>query len=144
MFQLLRPNPDLPNLSCAIPLLIALPFWGHGILEREFATSFRGQRLRESNMRLNCSYNIIYSTGEDEKDNGMEMENDFEGDMFDVPKGEEKDEGNDDDAEEKEELDREMGDLGDDADVVDMKLWDEDDEDDGDGKEQGEQKFESG
>lgn len=25
--------------------------------------------------------------GEDEKDNGMEMENDFEGEMFDVPKG---------------------------------------------------------
>lgn len=28
--------------------------------------------------------------GEDEQDNGMEMENDFEGEMFDVPKGDEK------------------------------------------------------
>lgn len=88
---------------------------------------------------------FIHATGEDEQDNGMEMENDFEGEMFDVPKGEEKDQDAEDDAEEKEELDREMGDLGDDADVVDMKLWDEDDEDDdADGKEQGEEKFESG
>ena len=94
---------------------------------------------------LNLLCCIIISTGEDEQDNGMEMENDFEGEMFDVPKGEEKDQDAEDDAEEKEELDREMGDLGDDADVVDMKLWDEDDEeDDGDGKEQGEEKFESG
>lgn len=30
-------------------------------------------------------------TGEDEQDKGMEMENDFEGEMFDVPKGEDKD-----------------------------------------------------
>lgn len=32
--------------------------------------------------------------GEDEEDKGMEMENDFEGEMFDVPKG---DENNQDD-----------------------------------------------
>lgn len=94
---------------------------------------------------LNWLYFVLISTGEDEQDNGMEMENDFEGEMFDIPKGEEKDQDAEDDAEDKEELDREMGDLGDDADVVDMKLWDENDEDDdGDGKEQGEEKFESG
>ena len=29
--------------------------------------------------------------GEDEQDKGMEMENDFEGEMFDVPKGDDKD-----------------------------------------------------
>ncbi|CAB1097864.1 unnamed protein product [Ectocarpus sp. CCAP 1310/34] len=129
--------------------------------------------------------------GEDDQDNGMEMENDFEGDMFDVSKGDEKDEddeapffiffrpkslmpqkpenapswrGNipmwmiadefnpllshvkEDDGDEKEELDREMGDLGDNADVVDEKLWDEEDEDEDqeEGKNQGEEKFESG
>lgn len=30
------------------------------------------------------------SIGEDEQDKGMEMENDFEGEMFDVPKGDDK------------------------------------------------------
>ncbi|CAM9165037.1 unnamed protein product [Ectocarpus sp. 4 AP-2014] len=86
--------------------------------------------------------------GEDDQDKGMEMENDFEGEMFDVPKGDEKDQDDDkeDDGDEKEELDREMGDLGDDADVVDEKLWDEDDEDEDqeEGKDQGEEKFEAG
>lgn len=33
----------------------------------------------------------LYITGEDEQDKGMEMENDFEGEMFDVPKGDDKD-----------------------------------------------------
>ncbi|CAN0109706.1 unnamed protein product [Ectocarpus sp. 6 AP-2014] len=85
--------------------------------------------------------------GEDDQDKGMEMENDFEGEMFDVPKGDEKDQDDkDDDGNEKEELDREMGDLGDDADVVDEKLWDEDDEDEDqeEGNDQGEEKFEAG
>ena len=31
------------------------------------------------------------AAGEDEQDNGMEMENDFEGEMFDMPDGEDKD-----------------------------------------------------
>ncbi|CAM9757632.1 unnamed protein product, partial [Ectocarpus sp. 13 AM-2016] len=84
---------------------------------------------------------------EDDQDNGMEMENDFEGEMFDVPKGDDKDQDDkEDDEDEKEELDREMGDLGDDADVVDEKLWDENDEDEDqeEGKDQGEEKFEAG
>lgn len=34
---------------------------------------------------------IVHVIGEDEQDKGMEMENDFEGEMFDVPKGEEND-----------------------------------------------------
>lgn len=33
-----------------------------------------------------CVPSPFPSTGEDEQDKGMEMENDFEGDMFDVPK----------------------------------------------------------
>lgn len=77
----------------------------------------------------------------------MEMENDFEGEMFDVPKGEEKEDDEREEDDNKEELDREMGDIGDNADVVDEKLWDEDDDDDGDedGKDQqGEEKFEEG
>ncbi|CAM9377533.1 unnamed protein product, partial [Scytosiphon promiscuus] len=82
--------------------------------------------------------------GEDEQDKGMEMENDFEGEMFDVPKGDENDD-KDENGDDKEELDREMGDLGDDADVVDEKLWNEDDdEEEEDGQEQGEEKFEAG
>lgn len=32
-----------------------------------------------------------YVPGEDDEDKGMEMENDFEGEMFDVPKGDDKD-----------------------------------------------------
>ncbi|CAM9468160.1 unnamed protein product, partial [Ectocarpus sp. 12 AP-2014] len=83
--------------------------------------------------------------GEDDQDKGMEMENDFEGEMFDVPKGDEKDQDDkEDDGNEKEELDREMGDLGDDADVVDEKLWDENDEDEEEGEDRGEEKFEAG
>lgn len=82
----------------------------------------------------------------DDQDKGMEMENDFDGEMFDVPKGEEKEDGSD---EEKEELDREMGDLGDDADidVVDEKLWDQEDDEDGDDEgrdDRREEKFEEG
>lgn len=81
----------------------------------------------------------------DDQDKGMEMENDFDGEMFDVPKGEEKDD--EDIEEDTEELDREMGDLGDNADidVVDEKLWDQDDDGDDDGQDdRGEEKFEEG
>lgn len=73
------------------------------------------------------------------------MENDFEGEMFDVPKGEENDDDKEKDDDGQEELDREMGDVGDTADVVDEKLWDEDDEDDDEeGDDRGEEKFEAG
>ena len=76
----------------------------------------------------------------------MEMENDFEGEMFDVPKGEEKDDGMESDGDAKEELDREMGDLDENADVVDEKLWDEEDDQDDDGNEddRGNEKFQDG
>eukprot|EP01041_Mallomonas_annulata_P000547 gene547-1048_t len=66
---------------------------------------------------------------EEEKDQGVEMTQDFEGEICDIPE-EEKQENNDENEEDddKEELDRDMGDVGD-ADVVDEKQWDNDDED---------------
>ncbi len=74
----------------------------------------------------------------EEAEKGMEMEGDFEGDMYDVPEEEQGDPQDDDNK--KEELDRELGD-GDEEndDVIDEKLWGEsDDEED----HQGEEKFE--
>ncbi|CAB9508662.1 Nuclear chaperone required for maturation and nuclear export of pre-60S ribosome subunits (By similarity) [Seminavis robusta] len=80
---------------------------------------------------------------EEEAEKGMEMEGQFDGDMFDMPdKQETNDNDNsDDDQEEEEELDREMG-LDEDPNeqVVDEKMWgDSDDEEDVD---QGDEKFE--
>ncbi|CAM9114855.1 unnamed protein product [Choristocarpus tenellus] len=82
--------------------------------------------------------------GEKEEDNGLEMENDFDGELFDIPKGEKEDESKDKEHDDKEELDREMGDTGDCADVVDEKMWDDDDGDDDEQAEKGEEKFEEG
>eukprot|EP00980_Cylindrotheca_fusiformis_P010227 scaffold2271_cov130-Cylindrotheca_fusiformis.AAC.22 len=67
---------------------------------------------------------------EEEADQGMEMENDFDGDLCDIP-----DKERDDDMEEnegEEELDRELGEnASPDEQVVDEKMWnDSDDEDD--------------
>lgn len=63
---------------------------------------------------------------------GVEMTNDFEGDMKDMPKGEDDHEDLSDDGE-QEEIDREMGKAdGPDSQIVDEKLWDgEDDSEDG-------------
>ena len=75
---------------------------------------------------------------EEEADKGMEMEGNFDGDLFDVPesnKNEEKDN------EGEEELDREMGDGEDpNENIVDEKMW-EDSDDEGQNKET-EEKFE--
>jgi len=78
---------------------------------------------------------------EEEAKQGMEMREDFEGDMFDVP-DEIMDENEDNrEEEEEEELDREMGmEANNDEEVVDEKMWgDSDNEDDID---QEEEKFE--
>ena len=77
---------------------------------------------------------------EEEAETGMEMENDFDGEMFDVPdKKDDIEKDQNDDGEE--ELDREMGDGSDpNEQVVDEKMWDEDDEEDEQGRE--EEKFE--
>ena len=79
--------------------------------------------------------------GEDEADTGMEMENDFDGELFDVPDKKETEDGENEDDEE--ELDREMGDGQDpNEQVVDEKMWDDDDDDEDGGENQNEEKFE--
>ena len=64
-------------------------------------------------------------------DKGMEMEQDFDGEMVDV---DDKDDGNEsDEQEDQEELEKEMADMGDaEPDVVDEKLWESSDDDDED------------
>ncbi|KAI9919789.1 hypothetical protein PsorP6_017437 [Peronosclerospora sorghi] len=57
------------------------------------------------------------------EDTGLEMQNDFEGTMHDMPGDEE---GEQNESEDREELDREMGDFDqNDENVVDGKLWGE-------------------
>jgi len=76
---------------------------------------------------------------EEEAETGMEMENDFDGEMFDVPDKDNAEKDQDDDGEE--ELDREMGDGSDpNEQVVDEKMWDDEEDDDDRGQE--EEKFE--
>jgi midasin len=77
---------------------------------------------------------------EEEADKGMEMEADFDGDMFDMPDDpQDKDEV--EEQEKEEELDREMGDEGNaDDQVVDEKMWDE--SDDEENLDAGQEKFE--
>lgn len=77
---------------------------------------------------------------EDEVDTGMEMEQDFEGENYDLPdQPESKDDAN---SENEEELDREMG-AGEDPheQVVDEKMWDKD-EDNSEEMQQETEKFE--
>ena len=66
---------------------------------------------------------------EDEVDTGMEMENDFDGEKFDMP--DQPDDDKDDESDEdEEELDREMGDGEDpNEEVVDEKMWDNEEDD---------------
>eukprot|EP00548_Thalassiothrix_antarctica_P006811 CAMPEP_0194140696 /NCGR_PEP_ID=MMETSP0152-20130528/10216_1 /TAXON_ID=1049557 /ORGANISM="Thalassiothrix antarctica, Strain L6-D1" /LENGTH=1225 /DNA_ID=CAMNT_0038839047 /DNA_START=460 /DNA_END=4137 /DNA_ORIENTATION=+ len=66
---------------------------------------------------------------EEEAKQGMEMEGDFEGEMFDVPEDtmEEKEDGDED--EDEEELDREMGDgANQNEKVIDEKMWNDSDD----------------
>ena len=75
---------------------------------------------------------------EEEAKQGMEMEGDFEGDLFDVPDQSQEDEHDGDD---DEELDREMGDGPDkNEDIIDEKMWDK--SDDEAERDPGEEKFE--
>ncbi|KAI9911746.1 hypothetical protein PsorP6_009691 [Peronosclerospora sorghi] len=74
------------------------------------------------------------------EDTGLEMQNDFEGTMHDMPDDEE---GEQEESEEREELDREMGDFDqNDENVVDEKLWGEDSDDDEDRIDKEKEKFE--
>ncbi len=78
---------------------------------------------------------------EEEAKQGMEMEADFEGDMFDVLE-QNQDDIPDPDDDEEQELDREMGDGPDqNEDVVDEKMWDQSDDDEGE-QDPADEKFE--
>ena len=70
----------------------------------------------------------------EEAEKGMEMENDFDGDMYDVPEDAEQEQDDKSKEDDEEELDREMGDdAGPNEQVVDEKMWDQsDDEETGD------------
>ncbi|TMW64993.1 hypothetical protein Poli38472_009160 [Pythium oligandrum] len=79
--------------------------------------------------------------GEKPDDTGMEMQNDFEGTMQDVPDDDQ--DQNDEDNDDEEELDREMGEFDqDDENVVDEKKWGEDSDDDEDKIDKENEKFE--
>eukprot|EP00940_MAST-03C_sp_MAST-3C-sp2_P001564 g1564.t1 len=65
----------------------------------------------------------------EQEDNGVEMSNDFEGDMCDIEQEEGKDEDDEDGDDDEEQMDREMGDFDDeDENVVDERLWDEEED----------------
>ncbi|KAL7560158.1 hypothetical protein ACA910_013168 [Epithemia clementina (nom. ined.)] len=78
----------------------------------------------------------------EDAEKGMEMENDFEGEMYDVPDQEEEEDNDGDEEDQREELDREMGDdPGENEQVVDEKMWDTEEEDKNQSKDE---KFEEG
>jgi len=74
---------------------------------------------------------------DEEKDKGVEMAQDFEGEMYDIPEDGEEDGNSDEEEDDKEEPEKELGDANMD-DIVDEKQWDED-EDAADDEEGGEQ-----
>lgn len=59
----------------------------------------------------------------EEMESGVEMQNDFDGTMHDMPDDVDEDKDDEDEEDDGEELDREMGDAGDQADVIDEKIW---------------------
>lgn len=74
---------------------------------------------------------------EGKEDEGVEMTNDFEGEMEDYkPPPDEEGKDEDEQEDEKEEVDRDMGDIGDDGEVVDQKAWDPEEDDEKDMKDQ--------
>ena len=83
---------------------------------------------------------------EQQEDQGMEMQNDFDGALEDVPKQENDHENPDQDEEESQEMEERMGDLENQGDVVDEKLWNDDDADedaeDDKNKDKGDEKVE--
>lgn len=63
---------------------------------------------------------------EKEEDDGLEMSNDFDGQLYDKPPAEdEADKDNNDDDEEEQEMAEEMGETNRSADLLDKHLWDE-------------------
>ncbi len=66
----------------------------------------------------------------EEAQEGVEMSEDFDGGLYDVPREkEEGDEEKEGEEEDQDQMDREIGDVGDMGDVVDQGLWDDEEED---------------
>ncbi|DBA04889.1 TPA: hypothetical protein N0F65_006891 [Lagenidium giganteum] len=102
----------------------------HEIEDEEQLLGLKGEEQKEQQ-----------DQGNEPQDTGMEMQNDFEGTMQDVPDEEERDDDENDD--EEEELDREMGDFDqEDENVVDEKMWGDDSDDDEDNIDKEKEKFE--
>lgn len=80
------------------------------------------------------------SLDKEEKDTGVEMSENFEGENYDVPSDEEDNQADDED-DDKEELEREMGDA-DLEDIVDEKQWNDEEDNEEDKTNKGEEKFE--
>ncbi|EQC37386.1 hypothetical protein SDRG_04990 [Saprolegnia diclina VS20] len=72
-------------------------------------------------------------------DSGLEMNNDFDGQLEDIDDDDQKDDDKDDD-DDQEELDREMGDFDEDN-IVDEKRWGEDSDDEDDNIDKDKEKF---
>ena len=66
--------------------------------------------------------------GPEDDTKGVEMEQDFEGEMHDVPENPDADDENPDEEGDDERLDQEMGEAEEGDDVVDEKLWGDDEE----------------
>jgi MoxR-like ATPase len=66
--------------------------------------------------------------GDEEAKQGMEMEENFDGDMFDVPRDHENDSETHAGDDDKEEVEREMGEGGLNDEVLDERMWNEDDD----------------
>ncbi|CAI5953543.1 unnamed protein product [Closterium sp. NIES-65] len=92
-----------------------------------------------------ASHKYEQEEGEKGKDDklpkGIEMQQDFDGDMHDISEDEEEDQEKEEEGEEEQQLEEEMGDVGDNADVVDEKIWKGDEEEEKEGKRENE-KFE--
>jgi hypothetical protein len=81
---------------------------------------------------------------EDDDEKGFEMQQDFDGEIEDMPdKGDEKEEDEDDkEEEEEEEMDREMGEIdSEDEEVVDEKMWGSEDEEEDNTRQDGKEKI---
>ncbi|KAG2499138.1 hypothetical protein HYH03_002721 [Edaphochlamys debaryana] len=80
--------------------------------------------------------------GPEDQGKGIEMDDDFEGEMHDMPMDEQdKNRDSDDEEGDDERIDQQMGDVGDNEEVVDEKLWNDDD-DEGKGDEEQKKKKE--
>lgn len=89
--------------------------------------------LKDDNDEQNQESDDKKELNEEEAENGMEMEAEFEGSLYDVPK---KDPDSTKDDSGDEEVERDMGESGDDGnEVIDERLWNDSDDENDDGNE---------